>query len=111
MMDTINGTFELFGGVFIAISAVKAWREKRVRGVHWFTPAFFWVWGVWNVFYYPHLEQWLSFAAGLGVLSANTAWLALVLIYGHNRKERYARVAAGKPEPCEHGFDDCPLCY
>jgi hypothetical protein len=53
----------------------------EVRGVHWSTPTFFWSWGFWNVFYYPSLDQWFSFGAGLLVLFANTAWLYCVLKY------------------------------
>jgi hypothetical protein len=34
-----------------------------------------------NVFYYPSLDQWFSFGAGLLVLFANTAWLYCVVKY------------------------------
>jgi len=34
-----------------------------------------------DVFYYPSLDQWFSFGAGLLVLVANTAWLCCVLRY------------------------------
>jgi hypothetical protein len=34
-----------------------------------------------DVFYYPSLDQWFSFGAGLLVLFANTAWLHCVLKY------------------------------
>jgi hypothetical protein len=52
-----------------------------VRGVHWLPLAFWTAWGVWNVFYYPSLGQWWSFACGLGVVAGNAANLALMVRY------------------------------
>lgn len=84
-MDLINAAFELCGGLFLLPSILSAWQAKKIVGYHWITALFFWFWGVWNLFYYPHLGQWISTFAGLGVTSAATAWLILVLLYG--RKE------------------------
>lgn len=53
--DAINGAFELAGSVFILRSIMQLHRDKQVHGVHWWTPAFFGVWGLWNLYYYPHL--------------------------------------------------------
>lgn len=80
-MDGINASFELLGAAFIAPSIWRAMRLKKVEGVHWLTPAFFWSWGLWNVFYYPHLGQTWSFLAGLLLMVANTLWLYAVLRY------------------------------
>ena len=81
LADLINGSFELFGCAAIAPSIIRSLRLKVVQGVHWATPTFFWSWGLWNIVYYPSLDQWFSFGAGLLVLFANTAWLYCVLKY------------------------------
>jgi hypothetical protein len=80
--DILNAGFEFFGAVAVAASVRKAWRARSVVGVDWKTPAFFWSWGVFNLFYYPHLDQWASTVAGACVLLANTAWLGVVITYG-----------------------------
>jgi acyl-coenzyme A synthetase/AMP-(fatty) acid ligase len=81
-MDFINASFELCGGFFLLPSILSAWRAKKIVGYHWTTALFFWSWGLWNLVYYPHLGQWTSTVAGLGVTSAATVWLYLVIRYG-----------------------------
>jgi len=73
--DLINGLFECCGGFFIALSVRKLHRDKKVKGVSWVHAAFFSAWGYWNLFYYPHLGQWLSFAGGVFLVAVNTLWL------------------------------------
>lgn len=85
MHDTINGMLELGGGLFILLSVFKLHREKKVRGVSWLHVSYFAAWGYWNLLYYPHLGQWLSFAGSLAVVLVNTFWLGQMIYY--NRKE------------------------
>ena len=73
--DPINGAFELLGGLIIWANVVRLRRDRMVRGIDWRATAFFQTWGLWNVFYYPHLGQWASFTGGLCIVAANTAWL------------------------------------
>lgn len=87
--DIVNGCFEVLGGAFVALSIRKTLKDKRVRGVSWLTTAFFAAWGWWNLFYYPSLGQWVSFAGGIGVVAANTTWVALLVWY--TVKERDVR--------------------
>jgi hypothetical protein len=75
--DAVNGSFELIGAVTLWANVYKLWRDKQVRGVHWGSAMFFLAWGLWNLFYYPSLDQWLSFAGGCAICSAEVAWLAL----------------------------------
>lgn len=84
--DLINGTYEAIGGAFIALSIRKLHREKLVKGVSWIHVGFFASWGYWNLFYYPHLGQWLSFVGGVGIVTTNTIWLAQMIYY--IRRER-----------------------
>lgn len=84
--DIINGLFESVGGLFILLSVLNLHRAKVVRGVSGIHVGFFSAWGYWNLFYYPHLDQWFSFAGGLGIVIINTVWLGQVWYY--LRKER-----------------------
>ena len=84
--DNMNGLFELCGGLFIFLSVLKLRKQKKVRGVSAVGIAYFTLWGYWNIYYYPHLNQWFSFAGGLSVVLINTAWLAQIIYY--TRKEK-----------------------
>lgn len=79
--DLINGGFELVGAVMVWLSVLALYRQKEVRGVFWPSWAFFAAWGMWNLHYYPSLEQMVSFYAGLLLVSGNVAWVVLALYY------------------------------
>jgi hypothetical protein len=91
--DLINGTFESCGAFFIFQSVLKLHRDKMVRGVSWLHSGFFAVWGYWNLFYYPHLEQWVSFVGGIGIVSTNTFWLCQIVYYTRQEKARVRQAA------------------
>lgn len=79
--DLINGLFEMVGGFFIALSCRQLYRDKQVRGVSWLHVSFFAAWGYWNLYFYPAVGAWWSFAGGVGVVSANSAWLLMIFYY------------------------------
>ena len=87
MPDLINGLFEGLGALFLLQNVLRLHKDKIVRGVHWLPTSFFMLWGYWNLFYYPHLNQWLSFFGGLAIVIVNTVWLGQMIFY--LRKERY----------------------
>src|SRR5690349_21170123 len=84
--DLINGLFELTGGLLNWGNVIRLYRDKQVRGVYVPAWALFTLWGFWNLYYYPHLNQWMSFAGGLVIVTANTVWVALAGYY----RERHA---------------------
>ena len=86
--DIINGMFESLGGFMILKHCWTLWNDKMVRGVNLFATAFFTSWGFWNLFYYPHLGQWWSFAGGLLIVSANTLWVSMMVYYKKNEGGR-----------------------
>lgn len=79
--DQINGTFEFVGSLALWANVYRLHRDKQTRGVTWFATAFFMTWGYWNLFYYPHLDQWWSFWGGLSLVIANTIWLVQMLYF------------------------------
>lgn len=79
--DNINGTYELVGGFFLFLNCLKLYRDKKIRGVSILATAFFASWGFWNLYYYPHLGQWMSFLGGICIVSFNTLWVGMMLWY------------------------------
>ncbi len=79
--DAINGLFELAGGFAILLSVIKLHQDKLVRGVSWPHVAFFAFWGLWNLFYYPSLDQWFSFAGGLWLMAVNLFYVCQLIHY------------------------------
>lgn len=82
--DLINGTFEATAGLMVANHCRRVLKDKQVKGVSIISSAFFTSWGFWNLYYYPHLNQWLSFLGGLSIVTANTVWVCLMLKYRKN---------------------------
>ena len=84
--DIINACFELFGAPFALLSIIALYRKKVVRGVSWVHISFFALWGLWNLFYYPYLGQWYSFAGGVALTSINSVWLYQLIYYTWKEK-------------------------
>lgn len=87
MWDLINGLFESFGCFFVFLHVRKILRDKKVRGVSCIATAYFVLWGFWNLAYYPHLGQWISFVGGTSIALMNSLWVVLIVYY--NRKEEH----------------------
>ena len=77
--DWINGGFELIGAYFIWINAYMLHKDKEIKGVYWPAWAFFAVWGLWNLYYYPSLDQYVSFYAGIVLVSGNIVWVGMAV--------------------------------
>lgn len=86
--DLINGLFEVFGGAAVLGHCWQLLKDKQVKGVNMLSCFFFTAWGYWNLFYYPHLNQWLSFAGGILIVLGNTLWLGLIIKYKRLEKQR-----------------------
>lgn len=79
--DLINGAFEFLAGFFVMMHCRRLFIDKQVKGVSLVATAFFTSWGIWNLYYYPHLEQWLSFYGGLSIVIANAFWIGMMIYY------------------------------
>ncbi len=82
--DLTNGSFEVLGGLCAWLNVLALRQDQNVRGVNELAVAVFTVWGFWNLYYYPSLGQWASFAGGLVIVTANVAWVALAIKYRRN---------------------------
>lgn len=84
--DVVNSIFE-FGGFFaILLSVRQILKDKKVAGISIPHVAFFLMWGLWNVFYYPALGQPWSGLAGILVALANGTWAVLLIHYSRKQK-------------------------
>lgn len=79
--DLINGCFEFFGAFVSFFNVRSLYRDKTVKGFNPWTTVFFTSWGIWNLYFYPSLGQWMSFFGGLAIVLVNAAWLMLVIYY------------------------------
>lgn len=82
--DQINGLFELFGSLFILNHCRTLRKDMMVAGVSIISVVFFFAWGCWNIFYYPHLEQMWSFYGGLCIAAANTLYIGMLVYYKYD---------------------------
>ena len=65
------------------------YEHKRVQGVSVPTTAFFTVWGLWNLYFYPSCHLWLSFAGGICLAAVNVIWVSMACYY-HNFSRRHS---------------------
>lgn len=79
--DLINASFEVFASVVSTLSLIAIYKAKRIVGASPWPTVFFSAWGLWNLFYYPHLGQFLSTGAAIGMLGINVTWLYLYYVY------------------------------
>ena len=84
--DVVNGVFEGLAGFLLWNNVRILFHQKIVKGVSIFTTAMFALWGYWNLYYYPHLNQTASFIGGVLVVFANTVWVILAIRYSRRKK-------------------------
>lgn len=93
--DLVNGFFELGAGLLCWFNVRKILADKKIHGVYWPVQAFFAAWGWWNLYYYPTLNQWFSFAGGIILVAGNTIWVLLAVKY--SRLTHHAFAISDKP--------------
>lgn len=82
--DVINGLFEIGGAIAISFSIRRVLKDKAVKGISWAMVLFFSTWGVWNLYFYPHLDQWFSLAGGILLIAAQLVYAALLIYYSYD---------------------------
>lgn len=82
--DFINGiVFELGLGSLVWFDVAAIRRDLCLRGRSGKVAGLFLVWSTWNLWYYPHLGQWLSFVGGVSVMISNGTWCYYAWRYRH----------------------------
>lgn len=107
--DVANAVFEGGLAVMIGNNIRALYRDKRVRGVSLLTTAWVTAWGFWNLYFYPAVNAWFSFYAGIGVVLANAVWLGLALYYAtadeRASRRQFEAAMGGRPED-----NQCLIC-
>lgn len=84
--DFGNGMFEAVGAAFLFLNVRKLYQDKEIKGIDWKAVAFFFSWGLWNLWFYPANGLYWSFAGGILICLMNSAWLGLVGYYWLQRR-------------------------
>lgn len=79
--DLVNGLFEFSAGMMIWLNVRALRRDKQIRGVSFLPVILFTTWGIWNLYFYAHLDQWCSWFGGISIVVANAVWLFHVWMY------------------------------
>lgn len=83
--DFVNGVFEFVGSGLTWMNVRRVYVDRGYAGIYAPAVVFFMSWGLWNLFYYPSLSQWWSFAGGLSLVAANLCWVGAMRYYGRKR--------------------------
>ncbi len=83
--DLINGLFEGLAGLMVLNHCRVLYADKSSRGVSIVSSFFFTIWGLWNLYYYPTLNQPLSFFGGMFVVAANIVYVSMMAFYRRNK--------------------------
>lgn len=85
--DLINGAFEAIGAAMTVVNIARLLRDRQVRGFIPHLGFFYTGWGLWNLFYYPHLSQWWSFFGTVAIVISNGLFTGLALYYARRKHE------------------------
>lgn len=88
--DIGNAVFEAGSAVLLWLNVRRLCKDQSIAGVSLVPAAWFSAWGFWNIFYYWHLGQRLSWLMGLFVCVANTTWVLLALYLRRRQRENNA---------------------
>lgn len=86
--DLINGLFQVAGAVIQWGNVVRIRRHKSVKGFDPKTIAFFSIYGLWCLYFFQGLNQWMSFIGGLMIVAVNIIWLTHVFYYWMKERKR-----------------------
>lgn len=103
--DLINGTFEAGGALVNLLNVQAILRDKVVKGINPYVYVWFSSWGIFNLYYYPHLNQWLSFYGGAAIVTVNLSWLAIAGYFKFDEHRR--RKEAPQRTPFSYTVGTC----
>lgn len=88
--DITQACWELGSAVFSLLNIRAIRQSKSLAGVHWLPTAFFFLWGVYNLWFYTALHLPAAWWAGMVITITNLIWLAHVAWYVRQRSIRRA---------------------
>jgi hypothetical protein len=85
--DLINCLYEFVIGILIINNCRVLYHDKSVAGVSIVSTIIFATSGVWNLYYYPSLNQWASFIGDIFIISSNILYIVLLIKYTKKAKQ------------------------
>lgn len=85
--DLVNGLFEFAGAIFILNNIRLLFKQREVKGVSVLSTLYFTSWGLWNLYYYPSLNQPWSFWGAVALAGTNAAWVGMMVYYNYFDKK------------------------
>lgn len=96
--DLTQAAWELGSAIFSVLNIRAIRRSKAIAGIHWLPTAFFFAWGVYNLWFYTALHLPLAWWAGMAITATNLVWLAHVCWYANGwARWRYLHPQQAKP--------------
>lgn len=83
--DMTQATWELGSAVFSVLNIRAVRKSQSIRGVHWAPTAYFFGWGVYNLWFYDALHLPAAWWAGIAITVTNLIWLSHVGWYASRR--------------------------
>lgn len=94
--DLVTCLFEVGAAAAQLLNVRALLRDRTVRGISLTSTAFFNVWGLWNLYYYLHLGQWMAWSGGLLLTFINLVWLGLALRFSREGRQTQVWPKAGQ---------------
>lgn len=79
--DLFNGAFEATSAAFVTLNVRQLILDKQIKGLSLIPATFFAAWGGFNLWFYPHLNLWWSFAGGVLLTTVSMLWLGLAIYF------------------------------
>jgi hypothetical protein len=79
--DVTQACWELGSAVFGTLNIRAIRKSKRLEGVHWVPTAFFFAWGIYNLWFYAVLQLPVAWWGGMVITIVNMVWLGHVAFY------------------------------
>lgn len=89
--DITQACWELGSAVFSVLNILAIRKSRSIAGVHWIPTAYFFCWGIYNLWFYTALHLPLAYWAGLAITCTNAVWLCHL---GYYMRRRYLRIDA-----------------
>ena len=79
--DKVNAGFEIAAALFIIYNCFILHHDKLVRGISPYSYVLFTAWSIWNMFFYPIVEQTFSFYAATLMAIAQLVYTCMLAYY------------------------------
>ncbi len=84
--DITNGFFVIMGSIAIWFDVRQIIIDQGSAGIHPNVMAFFTMWSIWDIYYYIHIDQWVSLISQIPLTLGTLAWFLLMLFYNKKNK-------------------------